>query len=102
MNDLKNTPISFSVVSENNLSSLFTHGDDKFDGTKNRKTLMSSIRFIKGFTENLMNNVGDNLAASKVTVLHLPPYLCLDCLFFCFVFVLTEKGLFHFLRELVL
>ena len=41
----------FSVVSENNLISLFTYGDDKLDDTKNRKTLMSSIRFIKGFAE---------------------------------------------------
>ena len=31
MNDLENTSISFSVVSESNLISLFTYGDDKFD-----------------------------------------------------------------------
>ena len=51
MNDLERTPISFSVVSENNLISLFTYGDGKFEDIKNRKTLLSSIRFIKGFTE---------------------------------------------------
>ena len=33
--------------SDNNLISLLLHGDDKFDGTKNRKTLMLTFRFIK-------------------------------------------------------
>ena len=47
MNDLENIPISFSKVSDNNLISLFLHGDDKFDDTKNRKILIPTIRIIK-------------------------------------------------------
>ena len=46
MNDLENIPISFSTVSDNNLISLLLYGDDKFDDTKSRKILMSTIRFI--------------------------------------------------------
>ena len=34
MNDLENTGISFSIVSDN-LISLLLYGDDKFDDTKN-------------------------------------------------------------------
>ena len=33
--------------SDKNLISLLLHGDDKFDGTKNRKALMLTFRFIK-------------------------------------------------------
>ena len=47
MNDLEKIPTSFSPVSDNNLISLLLYGDDKFDGTKNRKILMSAIRFVK-------------------------------------------------------
>ena len=46
-NDLENVPISFSTVSNNNLISWLLYGDDKFDDTKNRKILMSTIRFAK-------------------------------------------------------
>ena len=35
MNDLENTAISFSIVSDNNLISLLLYGDDKFNDTKN-------------------------------------------------------------------
>ena len=45
MNDLENIPISFSTVNDKNQFAL--HGDDKFDHKKNRKILMSTIRFIK-------------------------------------------------------
>ena len=47
MNDLEKIPTSFSPVSDNNLISLLLYGDDKFDDTKNRKILMSAIRFVK-------------------------------------------------------
>ena len=47
MNDLENLPISFSKVSDKNLISSLLHGDDKFNDTKNRKILMSTIRIIK-------------------------------------------------------
>ena len=47
MNDLESTPISFSVVSENNLISLFTYGDDKFEDINNRKTSKDLQRFDK-------------------------------------------------------
>ena len=44
VNDLENIPISFSTLVK--IISLFLYGNDKFDDTKNRKILMSSIRFI--------------------------------------------------------
>ena len=47
MNDLENIPISLSTVSDNSLFSLLLCSDDKFDDTKNRKLLMSTIRVIK-------------------------------------------------------
>ena len=47
MNDLANIPIFFSVVSDNNLISLLLYDDDKFDDTKDKTTLISTIRFIK-------------------------------------------------------
>ena len=56
MNDLGNIPISFSTVSDTNPVSLLLYGDDKFDNAKNRKTLMSTIRFIndsRRFNEQL-------------------------------------------------
>ena len=46
MNDFENFPTSFSTVIDNNLISLFLYGDGKFDGIKNWKILMSTIRFI--------------------------------------------------------
>ena len=46
MNDLENIPISFSTVSYTNLISLLLYSDDKFSDTKNRKILLSAIRFI--------------------------------------------------------
>ena len=39
MNDLKNIPICFSTVSDNNLISLVLYGDDKLHDTKNRKNI---------------------------------------------------------------
>ena len=47
MNDLENIPIFFSTVSDNNLISLLLYSVDKFDDTKNRKMLLSTIRFIE-------------------------------------------------------
>ena len=47
MNYLANISNFFYMVSDNNLISLLVHGDDKFDDTKNRKILMSTLRFIK-------------------------------------------------------
>ena len=47
INDLENIPTAFSTVSDNSLISLYLHGDGKFDDTKNRKILMSTIRFIQ-------------------------------------------------------
>ena len=47
MNDFENFPTFFSTVINNNLISLFLYGDGKFDDIKNRKILMSTIRFIK-------------------------------------------------------
>ena len=46
MNDLENIPISFSTVSYTNVISLLLYSDDKFSDTKNRKILLSAIRFI--------------------------------------------------------
>ena len=46
-NDLENISISLSMVSDSNLISLLLYGDGKFDDTKNRKVLMSTIRFIR-------------------------------------------------------
>ena len=46
MNDLENIPISFSTVSYTNLISLLLYSDDKFSDIKNRKILLSAIRFI--------------------------------------------------------
>ena len=46
INDLENIPISFSTVSDK-IISLYLHGNGRFDDTKNRKTLMSTIRFIQ-------------------------------------------------------
>ena len=37
MNDLEKIPISFFMVSDDNLISLLLYGDDKFDDTKSRK-----------------------------------------------------------------
>ena len=56
MNDLGNISISFSTVSDTNPVSLLLYGDDKFDNAKNRKILMSTIRFIndsRSFNEQL-------------------------------------------------
>ena len=47
MNDLENIPIFISTFRDSNLISLLLYGDDKFDNTKNRKILMTTIRFIK-------------------------------------------------------
>ena len=46
INDLENIPISFSTVSYTNLISLLLYSDYKFSDTKNRKILLSAIRFI--------------------------------------------------------
>ena len=62
MDDLKYIHFFFSAVSGNNLISLLSYGNDKFD-TKNRKILMSTIRFID-FHIGLMGNFGNNLTAS--------------------------------------
>ena len=40
MNDLENIPFLWFVI-------IIGYGNDKFDGTKNRKVLMSTIKFIK-------------------------------------------------------
>ena len=47
MNDFENFPTFSSTVIDNNLISLFLYGDGKFHDIKNRKILMSTIRFIK-------------------------------------------------------
>ena len=49
MNDLENILISFSTVSDNNVISLLVYDrfDDRFDDTKNRKILMSTITSLK-------------------------------------------------------
>ena len=47
MNDFGNTKIPFAAVSDNNLISLLLYGNDKLDDRKNRKILMSTIRFIE-------------------------------------------------------
>ena len=47
MNDFENFPTFSSTVIDNNLISLFLYGDGKFHDVKNRKILMSTIRFIK-------------------------------------------------------
>ena len=47
MYDLENIRIFFFTVSDNSLISLDLYGIDKFDDIKYRKTLMSTIRFIK-------------------------------------------------------
>ena len=52
MNDLENISISFSTISDNNLISVLLYGDDKLDGTKNQKLLMSAMRFIKDGRES--------------------------------------------------
>lgn len=45
LSDLENISITFSTVSGGNLVSLLLYGVDKY--TKNRKILMSAIRFTK-------------------------------------------------------
>ena len=50
---------SFSMVCDNNRISLLLYDNDKFDDTKNRKVLMSTIKSIK----NLKSNFSDNLPA---------------------------------------
>ena len=67
MNDLENTSISFSVVSENNLISLFTYGDDKFDA-KESENINVIDKIYQRIRRGLMSNFGDNLAASKFAV----------------------------------
>ena len=60
MNDLENIKISFAAVSDNNLISLLLYGNDKRDDTKNRKILMSTIRFIEDsqrFNEQFFYNL---------------------------------------------
>ena len=47
INDLENIRISFYTVSVNNLNSLLLYGEEKFDDTKNKKILISTIKFIK-------------------------------------------------------
>ena len=50
MNDLENIPIPLSMVNDKSVISLLLYGIDKFHdtkNTKNRKILISSIRFIK-------------------------------------------------------
>ena len=47
MNNLENITICFSAVSDNNPISFLLYGGDKFDNTKNRRILISAIRFIK-------------------------------------------------------
>ena len=42
-NDLENIPISLSKVSDNILLSLSLYGDDKFDGTKNRRLIFTRV-----------------------------------------------------------
>ena len=53
--DRENIPISFSMVSDNNLISLVLFARDKFDDTKNEKKKMVH--------RGLMSNVSDNLQA---------------------------------------
>ena len=84
MHDLENIPISFFTVRDKNLISLFLYGDDKFDDAKNRKILMSTIRFIKDSQK--LDEERCQLSYAYAVI---------------FVFVLL-KVLFYPLKELVL
>ena len=84
MHDLENIPISFFTVRDKNLISLFLYGDDKFDDAKNRKILMSTIRFIKDSQK--LDEERYQLSYAYAVI---------------FVFVLL-KVLFYPLKELVL
>ena len=60
MNDFGNTKIPFAAVSDNNLISLPLYGNDKLDDRRNRKILMSTIRFIEDsqrFNEQFFYNL---------------------------------------------
>ena len=65
MNDLENIPISFSTVSDNNLISLLLYGNERFSDTKNKKMLMSTIRFIKKLKENIYSKTFSNIFQKK-------------------------------------
>ena len=65
MNDLENVPISFSTVSDNNLISLLLYGNERFNDTKNKKMLMSTIRFIKKLKENIYSKKFSNIFQKK-------------------------------------
>ena len=65
MNDLENIPISFSTVSDNNLISLLLYGNERFSDTKNKKMLMSAIRFIKKLKENIYSKTFSNIFQKK-------------------------------------
>ena len=53
MNDSENISILFSTASDNNLISLLLYGNERFNDTKNKKMLMSTIRFIKKLQESI-------------------------------------------------
>ena len=44
MNDLENIPISFPMITDNNLISFLLYGNDKFDDTKNRTLTPDTFR----------------------------------------------------------
>ena len=71
MNDLENILISFSAVIDDNL---ILYGDDKFDDTKNRKILLSTLRVIED-----SQRFDEQLFLSSASVLHL---YCHNCLLF--------------------
>ena len=80
MNDLEIILIPFSTVCDNNLISLLLYGDDTFDETKNRKILMSTIRFIKD-----SQRFDEQLFWQSASMLRLPYHFYLSfCWRFCF------------------
>ena len=45
MNNLENVPTSFSTVSDKNLISLFFHGNDNFDDTMRKISMLTKDLF---------------------------------------------------------
>ena len=100
---MRNIAISFSTVRDSILISPLLCGDDKFGDTKNRKILMSAIRFIR-YLQRMMQQLDEQFWWWTASFLKycslLPPQLWLRChccfrfteMFLCFAF---SKSLFY-------
>ena len=72
MNDLKNIPISFSTVSNNNLISWLLYGDDKFHDTKNNKILAFLLPQVTGEPNNLEQSCDTTIVSFVFRFFQLP------------------------------